>query len=77
MTPPRRIAALSIEQMHRLTKARLLSYRKKVLSLENSPEESDYDPIEIEKLDKKYIWFKSDPRLGRLYEQTLIALMKA
>lgn len=77
MNPPRRLAILSSEQMLRLNEARLLSYRKKALSLENSPEDSDYDPIEVRNLDKAYIWFKSDPRWKSLYEQILLALAKS
>lgn len=74
--PPRRLAILSREQLLRLTEARLLSYRKKALSLENSPEESDYSDLEIKSLDKTYIWFKSDFRWKRVYNDILHALAR-
>ena len=76
MNPPRRLAILSFEEMLRLTEARLLLYRKKALSLENCPDDSDYSPSEIEGLDMNYIWFKSDPRWMTLYHQIRRALAK-
>ena len=73
MKPPRRLAPRTYDQLCRLTEARLLEYRRKALSLENSLEESDYasstEPLEI-----AYIWFKSDPRWKPLYDQILAAL---
>jgi len=76
MIPPRRLKPLSSEELLCLTKNRLLSYRKKALSLENSPDKSDYEPEEIEKLDHCYIWFKSDPRWKPHYDQILLALAR-
>jgi hypothetical protein len=55
----------------------LLSYRKKALSLENSPEQSDYSSDDIKVLDKRYVWFKSDPRWKSVYEEVLAALAAA
>jgi hypothetical protein len=87
-TPPRKLKIMSPEEMTHLTKARLLSYRKKALSLENNPEESDYlknryfaieqyDYFELVKeLDQNYIWFKSDPRWSIVYQNILDALAK-
>lgn len=77
MKPPRRLKPLSSEELRRLPKARLLSYRKKALSLENSPEKSDYDSDEVGALEKTYIWFKSDPRWKPLYDEILLALGRA
>jgi hypothetical protein len=76
MKPPRRLKPLSSEELLRLSKDRLLSYRKKALSLENSPEKSDYDSDDIKKLDKSCIWFKSDPRWKALYDEILLALAR-
>jgi hypothetical protein len=74
MTPPRRLAMRSREQLQRLTEERLLAYRKKALSLENSPEESDYAADELASLDDQYIWFKSDPRWSPQYSVILEVL---
>lgn len=63
MRPPRRLKILTPSELRQLNEARLLSYRKKALSIENSPEESDYGPDDIARLDQTYIWFKSD-RVG-------------
>jgi len=65
---------LSRERLGQLTKARILSYRKKALSLENSPEESDYSADDIRSLDQRYIWFKSDVRWKGVYADILAAL---
>jgi hypothetical protein len=67
---------LSSEQLRHLTEARLLAYRKKSLSLENCPEDSDYSPQEIETLDRSFIWFKSDPRWQPAYDLILEALAR-
>jgi hypothetical protein len=76
MKPPRRLKPLSSQELLRLSKSRLLSYRKKALSLENSPKKSDYDSDEIKKLDGTFIWFKSDPRWKPLYDEILLALSR-
>ena len=74
MTPPRRLKILSTTDLLRLTEARLLAYRKKALSIENCPEDSDYFDTPREELDPTFIWFKSDPRWKVLYDQILHAL---
>lgn len=74
MEPPRRLRILSPEELGELTTQRLLSYRKKCLSLENSPEDSDYDSAEIDRLDAAYIWFKTDPRWNAVYASVLSAI---
>lgn len=74
MTPPRRLKILSVMDLLRLTEARLLAYRKKALSLENCPEDSDYSPGEVSELDQNFIWFKSDPRWQIVYDQILQVL---
>jgi hypothetical protein len=76
MKPPRRLKPLSSEELRRLTKDRLPSYRKKALSLETSPEKSDHDADEIKKLDKTCLWFKSDSRWNPLYDEDLLALAR-
>ncbi|MBC7857142.1 MAG: hypothetical protein IAF94_27240 [Pirellulaceae bacterium] len=53
-----------------------MSYRKKCLSLENTPEASDY-LNEASNLDPTYIWFKSDPRWAESYANVLSALAKS
>ena len=77
MQPPRRLAVLSRDRLGQLSVARLLAYRKKALSLENSPEESDYGPDDIKNLDEQYIWFKSDARWKGVYSDVLAALAAA
>jgi hypothetical protein len=77
MNLPRQLRILSSEELCHLTEARLLAYRKKALSLENSPEESDYTPKEIRALDMTFVWFKSDPRWQPAYDQILRALASA
>jgi hypothetical protein len=77
MQPPRRLKVLGKEALRRLPVPRLLAYRKQALSLENSPEESDYSSEEIEKLDRRYIWFKSEARWKVTYEEILSALADA
>jgi hypothetical protein len=73
MKLPRRVAPRSYVQLCKLSEARLLAYRRKALSLENSLEDSDYADRK-EPLDDAYIWFKSDPRWQPLYDQILAAL---
>ncbi len=74
MPSPRRLKVLSLTQLHRLSRPRLLAYRCKVLSLESSPELSDRDPSETSPLDDRYVWFKSDPRWQPVYDAVLAAL---
>ena len=76
MEPPRRLRVLSVEQVSRLTEARLLAYRKKALSLENSPEKSDYAPEELRALNPSFIYFKSDARWQPAYDLILHALAR-
>ena len=74
---PRRLSVLSPEQLGHLSTERLLSYRKKCLSLENTPEEADIDPDQICNLDPTFIWFKSDPRWSEAYANVLSALTQS
>ena len=74
MNLPRRLKVLSSEELRHLSEARLLAYRKKALSLENCPEETDYTPEQIRALDMTYIWFKTDPRWQPAYDLILSAL---
>ena len=73
MVLPRRLKLLSDEELSLLSVDRLLEYRKKALSLENTLLESDY--VEVAKdLDPEFIWFKDDPRWQELYNRILAAL---
>ncbi len=75
MEPPRRIRPLTAEQLSHLTEARLLAFRKKALSLENSQEDSDY-ANEVDRLNPTFIYFKSDPRWQAAYDLILQALAR-
>lgn len=77
VTLPRRLTIRSSQQLRLLTEMRLLAYRKKALSLENSPEASDYTQEQIRSFDQTSIWFKSDPRWSLQYERILEALANA
>jgi hypothetical protein len=76
MTPKRRLRVLTDEQLLHLSEARLLAYRKKALSLLNSPADADYTAAEIQALDANHIWFKSDPRWEVAYQRILAALAR-
>ena len=70
MVLPRRIRALTPAELENLTVQRLLAYRAKALSLENTLAGSDYCDI-ASTLDMTYIWFKDDPRWQPLYDDIL------
>ena len=73
MVLPRRLKLLTDEELSLLSVDRLLEYRKKALSLENTLLASDY--VEVAKdLDPEFIWFKDDPRWQELYNRILAAL---
>lgn len=73
MVLPRRLKLLNDEELSLLSVVRLLEYRKKALSLENTLLASDY--VEVAKdLDPEFIWFKDDPRWQELYNRILAAL---
>ena len=63
-----KLKPLSPEQLSRLSRPRLLAYRNKALSLLECPLSDDV-PEETVGLNKRYIWFKSDPRWEPLYSQ--------
>lgn len=71
MRPARRLRPLGKDELATLTKERLLDYRKKALSLDNSLEESDYHDQNPEDWDPDYIYFKDDPRWQQVYETVL------
>ncbi len=71
MRPARRLRPLGVSELATLTKKRLLDYRKKALSLENSLEESDYHDQNPEDWDPDYIYFKDDSRWRQVYEAIL------
>ena len=77
MISPRRLKLLLPAELQRLTRPRLLAYRRTVLSLESSPELSDLSLAEVQALDGRFVWFKSDPRWQPAYEAVLAALARA
>jgi hypothetical protein len=70
MVLPQRLKPLTRAELGHLTEERLLAYRKKALSLENSLAASDYTDMS-DSLDPRYIWFKDDPRWQPLYDAVL------
>lgn len=73
MVLPRRLKLLTEKELSLLSVDRLLEYRRKALSLENTLFASDY--VEVAKdLDPEFIWFKDDPRWQELYNRILAAL---
>jgi hypothetical protein len=64
---PRKLHILSPAELRHLTIERLLAYRKKALSLENSLEASDYRNV-VDQLDPAFVWFKDDPRWPLVYQ---------
>ncbi len=70
---PRKLKILSPHELRHLTVERLLAYRRKALSLENSLADSDYRET-ADTLDPTYIWFKEDPRWQILYKDILAEL---
>lgn len=73
MKPPRRLRILTESELRHLTVERLLAYRKKALSLENTLADSDYGDS-ADELDETFIWFKEDPRWQEVYDRILAAL---
>ena len=73
MQPPRRLRILSQSDLRHLTIERLLKYRKKALSLENTLADSDYH-YHAGKFDETFIWFKEDPRWQLVYDDVLAEL---
>ncbi len=67
----RSVRPLDHGRLDSLTVNRLLAYRDKLLSLEDSAELSDLEPQEIQALDPTFIWFKADPRWRVLYDSVL------
>lgn len=75
MPPPRKLRILSRSELEHLNVARLLEYRKKALSLENSVAASDYYDSAAD-LDDTFIWFKEDPRWQKVYADILAELAR-
>ena len=71
---PRHVKPLDECVLRTLTAKRLIAYRNRLLSLEESPELSDCEPTEVASLDSQLIWFKSDTRWRTLYDQVLTVL---
>jgi len=67
MKPPRKLHPLPIETLRTMTSERLLQYRQKALSLEESLETSDFCDT-VSELDPSFIWFKNDSRWQPLYD---------
>lgn len=75
MALPRKIRALTPAELESLTVERLLAYRAKALSLENTLDGSDYRNI-VSTLDMTFIWFKDDTRWQPLYDDILSELAR-
>jgi hypothetical protein len=75
MVLPRKIRALTPNELENLTVDRLLAYRAKALALENTLAGSDYCDT-ASTLDMTYIWFKDDPRWKPLYDDILAELAR-
>lgn len=73
MVLPRRLKILTDEELLLLSVDRLLEYRTKALSIENTLLDSDYVD-DARDLNPEYIWFKEDPRWQELYNRILTAL---
>jgi hypothetical protein len=71
---PRHVKPIDKNVMGGLSTERLLAYRDRLLSLEESPGLSDCEPDEIAALDSTRIWFKSDPRWREIYGQVVDTL---
>ena len=71
---PRSVRPIDEQLLSTLPTARLLAYRDRLLSLEEAPESSDCELAEIEGLDPVRVWFKSDVRWRKLYDQVLATL---
>ncbi len=74
MAKPRRLKILTDDELLLLSVDRLLEYRKKALSIENTFLNSDYMDVSKE-LDPDFIWFKDDPRWQELYNRILTVLV--
>jgi hypothetical protein len=70
----RRVKPIDNVVIDKLSTKRLLAYRDRLLTLEESPELSDLESDEISSLDSTYIWFKSDPRWREIYDQVINTL---
>ena len=66
---PRRARPICVERISTLTTARLLAYRDRLLTLEESVDLSDWNPTELTACDPALIYFKSDPRWQPLYDE--------
>ncbi len=75
MQPPRKLRVLTPSDLCHLTIERLLAYRKKALSLENTLADSDYRDT-AGKPDSTFIWFKEDSRWKPLYDDILAELAR-
>lgn len=75
MQPPRRLRPLTEVELRSLSVERLLAYRKKALSLENTLADSDFRD-HSEPLDAQFIWFKEDPRWQPIYDEILAELAR-
>ncbi len=75
MVQPRRIRILTPRELETLTVERLLAYRAKALSLENTLAGSDYRDTAAS-LDMTFIWFKDDSRWQPLFDSILRELAR-
>lgn len=73
MALPPRLKILTDDELNSLSVDRLLAYRNKALSIENSLIASDYVDT-AKNLDPEFIWFKDDPRWQNVYNRILLVL---
>ncbi len=58
----RKVRLLSPDEMERLETPRLLEYRRKLLTLEESQQSSDWDEDDLAHIEPGYVYFKDSPR---------------
>jgi hypothetical protein len=63
----RRVRPVPADRLKALTTERLLAYRARLLRLEQSASNSDWDDHELARLAPGFIYFKDDPRWEALY----------
>jgi hypothetical protein len=71
---PRRVRPIPKSELPRLSTDRLLAYRKRLLSLEDSAESSDWDSDELSGLEPGFIRFKDEAEWIELYEEVIAIL---
>jgi hypothetical protein len=63
----RKVRPLPVEVLEALSTERLMAYRAKLMSLEDSAEMSDHDDSELAGLPPGFLYFKQDPGWRDVY----------